>query len=521
MSVETQTNKTFSQTENTSFQNETAVLAKNIVKRFPGVLALNKVNFEVRKGEVHALLGENGAGKSTLVKILYGIYIPDEGEVYVDGKRVSITSPIDAIKAGIALVSQTPQIIGRLTIAENIILGLSKYGLLSRVKNIEEFLVEGSKEIGIKIDPNMEVWKLSYTQKQLVELLRAVILGAKVIMLDEAITFLPLREKRRFYKFMRKFADQGGSVILITHKIPEAIEAADRITVLRRGRYVGTVNAKEVTVDDIRRMMFAERSAEITYERLPLSKPENRVVLEVKDLWVLGDYGAYAVKGVSLQLRAGEVLGIAGVAGNGQLELIQSIMGLRKVSKGKILIENGNGLKDMTNKGTGKVRSLGVGYIPDEPLKFGVSMENNIEENLAMLPLIAKGIIKWKEIRKLAEKLIDEFKIVTPSSRTPVKLLSGGNLMKVLVSRELTVSKKMLVAYNPTRALDEVTAIMVRRIIKQKVLNERTAVLMASEDLDEVFQVSDRIAVMNSGKIVGVFPAEEAKREEIEKLMVM
>ncbi len=500
---------------------EITILVRKLVKRFPGVLALDNVKFELRKGEIHALLGENGAGKTTFVKILYGIYIPDSGEIIVNGKKVIFTSPLDAIKHGIALVSQIPQIIGSLTVSENIILGLEKYGMMANVRKIENYIREQSKEIGIRVDPNTEVWKLSYTQKQLVELLRAVILGAKVLMLDEAVTFLPIREKRRFFKFMRRFAERGGSVILITHKIPEALEVADRISVLRRGKYVGTVEAKNASVDTIRKMMFGERSSQITYERLPLSKPSEKVVLDVKDVWVMGDYGAFSVKGVRLQVRAGEVLGIAGVAGNGQLELVQAIMGLRKVRKGKILIRTNGDVIDVTNKGTSKIRSLGVGYIPDEPLKYGVSMENNIEENLAMLPLISKGIIKWGQIRKKAQELINEFKVVTPSSRTPVKLLSGGNIMKVLVGRELSVAKKLLVAYNPTRALDEVTAVTVRKIIKDKVLKHKLAVLLVSEDLDEIFQVSDTIAVMSSGRIAGVFPAEKADREQIEKLMVM
>ena len=511
----------FSSTQPPSSGEEITILVKNLVKRFPGVLALDNVSFNLRKGEIHALLGENGAGKTTFVKILYGIYVPDSGEIYVEGKRVVFTSPLDAIKHGISLVSQIPQLIGSLTVSENIILGLEKYGMMANVRKVEDYIRRESEEVGIRIDPNTEVWKLSYTQKQLVELLRAVILGAKVLMLDEAITFLPIREKRRFFKFMRKFASQGGSVILITHKIPEALEIADRISVLRRGKYVGTVEAKAASLDTVRKMMFGERSTQITYERLPSSKPDERVMLEVKDLWVMGDYGAFSVKGVNLQVRAGEVLGIAGVAGNGQLELVQAIMGLRRVRKGRVLVSANGNMIDVTNKGTGRVRSLGVGYIPDEPLKFGVSMENNIEENLAMLPLIARGVIKWGKLRKRAQELIDRFKVVTPSSLTPVKLLSGGNIMKVLVGRELSVAKRLLVAYNPTRALDEVTAVTVRKIIKDKVLKDRLAVLLVSEDIDEIFQVSDTVAVMNSGRIVGVFPIDKADRDQVEKLMVM
>lgn len=506
-----------SSTNDVSGNNVPVILLKNITKKFPGVVALDKVTMDVRKGEVHALLGENGAGKSTLVKILYGIYLPDEGEIYVEGKRVTINDPKDAIELGIVMVSQSPQIIDSLTVAENIILGLKQYNMLSPISRVIDYVKKMSQEVGINVDPNTPVWQLSYTQKQLVEITRAILLGAKVLILDEAITYLPLEEKKKFYKFIRVFADKGGSVILITHKIYEAMDVADRITVLRAGKIVGTVEKDEVTIDNVRRLMFGERSTEITYERLPLSKPENKNILEIKDAWVLGDFGEYAVKGVSLSVRAGEVLGIAGIAGNGQKELIEAVMGLRKLVKGKVFFEG----VDVTNKGTSFIRKKGTGYIPDIPARYGVSLDNTIEENIAIIPVFSNTIINWNKIRDLARKLIKEYSIMTPSPTTPVKLLSGGNIMKVLVSRELTAAKKLLVAYNPTRALDEATAIKVRRIIKEKAMKEKIGVLFASEDLDEVFQMSDTIAVINSGKIVGVFPAEKAKREEVEKLMVM
>ncbi len=501
-----------------SLKNKLPVISViGISKKFPSATALDNVDFSILEGEVRALLGENGAGKSTLVKILYGIYVPDQGEIYIRGRRVQISSPKDAIRHGIIMVSQVPQLIDRLTVAENLILGLEKYGLTARVSEVKEYIKAKSREVGIVIDPNTEVWKLSYTQKQLVELLRALMLGAKVLLLDEAITFLPLIEKRKFYRFIRSFANEGGSVLLITHKIYEAMEAADRITVLRLGRVVGTVFRDEVTPDDIRKMMFAEKSSQITYERLPTSKPRGYAALEIENLWVMGDHGDHAVKGVDLIVKAGEVVGIAGIAGNGQKELIQAIIGLRKAERGSIRLYS----EDITNRGVTKVRVRGVGYIPDQPARYGLSLENSIEENLAMLPAVASKVIKWRNVRELAHKLIKEFNIITPSPKTPVKFLSGGNIMKVLVSRELFIAKRLLVAYNPTRALDEVTAIMVRKLIKDKASKEGVGVLVASEDLDEIFQISDKIAVMNSGKIVGVFPGDKAVRDEIEKLMVM
>ncbi|MCD6300700.1 MAG: ABC transporter ATP-binding protein [Staphylothermus sp.] len=489
---------------------------EGITKSFPGVKALDNINLEIYRGTVHALLGENGAGKSTLVKILYGIYTPDKGQIYIDGKPVRIASPMDAIKLGIVMVSQSPVIIDRLTVEENIVLGLEKFNMFAPTRRVRSKIIEVSKTVGVKIDTTTEVWKLSYTQKQLVEIVRGLLLGARVLLLDEAITYLPLEEKSRFYKFIRQFANEGGTVIIITHKIPEAMDVADYITVLRRGKVVGTVPVKNTSIEEIRKMMFGEKSSEITYERLPPGNP-GEVLLQIEDLWVKGDFGDYAVRGTSLKVRKGEVVGIAGVAGNGQKELIQAVMRLRHVDKGKIIFEN----VDITHKTTHFLRLNGVGYIPDLPAKYGVSIENTILENIAIVPTFSSEIINWKRIRALALKMIKEYEVKTPGPETPVKFLSGGNIMKVLVARELTAATKMLVAYNPTRALDEATAIKVRKIIKSKVINENIAALIASEDLDEIFQLSDTIVVMNSGKIVGVFPAEKAKREEVEHLMVM
>lgn len=503
------------------------VSLRNITKRFPGgVVALDKVSIDIYSGKVHALLGENGAGKSTLVKILYGIYSPDEGEIIVNGVKQTFTDPRDAIRNGIVMVSQAPQLIDILKITENIVIGLDeieingakkKIHLLTRSSITKKPILETAEKLGMKINPEIEAWKLSYTQKQMIEILRALILKARVLILDEAITFLPIEEKKRFYVFIKRFAEQGGAVILITHKIEEAMDIADEITVLRRGKVVGTIEKEKATIDLIRKMMFGERSKLITYERLPSGKPSNEKALETQGLWVRGDFGAYAVKNVSITVRRGEVYGIAGVAGNGQKELIQAIIGLRRVDRGRILIYG----EDVTNKGVAAVRKLGVGYIPDIPFKYGISPENTIEENIAMLPVIASGIIDWERIRRIAEQLIKEYQIVTPSTKTPVKLLSGGNIMKVLVSRELLVAKKLLVAYNPTRGLDEASAMQVRRIIKQKVIENNIAAIIASEDLDEVMQISDTIAVMNSGEIKGVFPAEKADRAKIEELMVI
>ncbi|MEO3993574.1 MAG: ATP-binding cassette domain-containing protein [Desulfurococcaceae archaeon TW002] len=492
---------------------------RNLWKSFPGVEALKNVSLDIFPGEMHAILGENGAGKSTLLKILYGIYVPDKGNLFFKGKKVVITSPQDAVKNGLVLVSQVPQLIDSLTVAENLSLSLRQFGYVSSVKKVSKFLSEKSIEYGVRIDPDVEVWKLSYTQKQLVEILRALLLNARVIAFDEATTLLPQAEREKLYEFMKLFKSKGGTVLLVTHKIPEAMKISDRITVLRRGEVIGTVKTSEATLDQIRYMMFGERLTQLNFSGCEKLNREGPETLIVKDLWVKSDYGVHAVKGVSFSVRRGEILGVAGVAGNGQLELIQALVGLRKVEKGSVNLRiNGNEI-NVTNKGSTLIRRLGIGYIPDEPVKKGVSLDNTIEENVAVHPKLSKFLISWRNIKNFASNLVKEFNIVTPSTSTKAKVLSGGNLMKVLVARELTVSKLALVAYNPTRGLDEVSAHYVRRLIMNKAVNEGMCAVIASEDLDEIMEISDVIMVMNSGSIVGVFKSG-VSREEIERVMV-
>ncbi len=495
------------------------VSARNLWKSFPGVEALKDVSLDVFPGEIHAILGENGAGKSTLLKILYGIYVPDRGDLFFEGRKAVITSPQDAVKNGLVLVSQVPQLIDTLTIAENLSLSLRQFGYVSSVKKVSKFLLEKGKEYGVKIDPDIEVWKLSYTQKQLVEVLRALLLNAKVIAFDEATTLLPHAEKEKLYAFMRLFKSKGGTVLLVTHKIPEAMEVSDRITVLRRGEIVGTVKTSETTIDQVRHMMFGERLSQLNSGRYEKLSREGSETLVVEDLWIRSDYGAYAVRGVSFSVSRGEILGIAGVTGNGQLELIQTLAGLRRAEKGKIRLRIDGSEINITNKGSTLIRRLGIGYIPDEPVKKGISLDNTIEENIVVHPQLSRLLINWNKVKNLTSDLVREFNIVTPSTSSRAKVLSGGNLMKVLVARELTVSKLALVAYNPTRGLDEVSARYVRKLIVSKAINEGMCAVIASEDLDEIMEISDVIAVMNSGSIVGVFRSG-VSREEIEKVMV-
>ncbi len=494
------------------------VVLKEISKKFAGgVKALDKVTIEIRTGEVLALLGENGAGKSTLVKILYGVYSADEGTIYINEKRVDISSPAEAIRHGIVMVSQHPQLIDTLSVAENLALGLKAFNAFTSIKKVSKFISEKSGKFGVKIDPWEKVWRLTYTQKQLVEMIRAMLLNARVVLLDEALTYLPLEEKRKFYKFIKEFTAKGGSAVIITHKIPEALEAADRIAILRRGRLVGIIEGGSARIDDVRKMMFGESAAEITYGKLQASQPGEEAVIETQDLWITGDFGENAVRGVSLRVREGEVVGIAGIVGNGQRELTQALAGLRKVSRGRILI----GGRDVTNRGVRVVREMGVGYIPDSPLAFGISIDNSMTENIAALYQRKSMLVNWSEVREVASSLIEAYKIMIPDAGSLIKVLSGGNIMKVIVSKEINYCRRALIAHNPTRALDEVSAIMVRKSIKERAISDGVAVLLVSEDLDEIYQVSDSIYVMNSGKLYGPFPPDEAERSNVEHLMVI
>lgn len=491
---------------------------RGITKRFPGVVALDNISLDIYRGEILALLGENGAGKSTLVKIMYGIYTPDKGEIIINGEKTSIYSPRHAVDKGIVLVPQTPHLIDSLSVAENLVLSLKEYGVFARVEQVEDYVKKIALDIGINLNPRETVLTLSYTQKQLVSIIRAFLLKAKVLLVDEATTLLPSKEKEKFYKLFKDFVENGGSVVLITHKIREALQVADRIAILRSGRLVGIIDKRRAHLEDVRKLMFGETALNTLQLRLSTLKPSvhGEKVLEVVDLWVNSLFGEYAVKGVCLTVHRGEVVGIAGITGNGQEELVQAIVGLLRPSKGKIRLLG----VDVTGKGVELTRKLGLGYIPDIPTRYGISLDNTIEENIAVLLAREKKIIKWREVREITSKLVREYHVKTPHLKVPVKVLSGGNLMKILVSRELAITKSLLVAHNPTRALDEASARYVRQVIREKATREGIGVLLVSEDLDEILDLSDKVMVLNSGRIVGIFNADRIERRRIEELMV-
>ncbi len=494
---------------------EPLVRMRGIVKRFPGVLANDHVDFELLPGEIHALLGENGAGKTTLMNILYGIYQPDEGEIIVKGRRARIRSPRDAIRLGIGMVHQHFLLVDKHTVAENLAMGYAK-SILNPLREVRDRVRDFAEKYGIKVDPDAYIWQLSVGEQQKVEIVKALYAGAEILILDEPTSVLTPQEARDLFNVLRRMKEDGKGIVFITHKLSEVFEVADRVTVMRRGRVVGTLRVKEATRESLARMMVG-RDVIFELKKSP-SKP-GEPVLEVRGLIVLGDRGREAVKGVNFEVREGEIFGVAGVAGNGQRELVQAIVGLRKVKSGSVKVLG----IDATNKSPREIAELGVGHIPEERLKFGIVPDMSVAENSVLKsyyrPPYRKGLLlDYNEIRRTAESLINEYEIAVPSPDTQAKLLSGGNMQKLIVGREIRRDPKLIVASNPTFGLDVGATEYIRKLLLKK-RDEGRAILLVSGDLDEVIQLSDRMAVMFEGRFVGVVKPEEVTREEIGLMM--
>ncbi len=494
---------------------EPLVRMEGIVKRFPGVLANDHIDFELLPGEIHALLGENGAGKTTLMNILYGIYQPDEGQIFVKGKRVKIRSPKDAIRLGIGMVHQHFLLVDKHTVAENLAMGYAR-SFLNPLREVKARIRDFTEKYGIQVDPDAYIWQLSVGEQQKVEIVKALYAGADILILDEPTSVLTPQEARDLFNVLRRMKEDGKGIVFITHKLSEVFEVADRVTVMRRGRVVGTLRVEEATKESLARMMVG-RDVVFELEKVP-GKP-GRPVLEVRDLIVLGDRGREAVKGVSFEVREGEIFGVAGVAGNGQRELVQAIVGLRRVKSGSVRVIG----VDATNKSPREIAELGVGHIPEERLKFGIIPDMSVAENSVLKsyyrPPYRKGLLlDYGEIRRTAESLINEYEIAVPSPDTQARLLSGGNMQKLIVGREIRRDPKLIVASNPTFGLDVGATEYIRKLLLRK-RDEGRAVLLVSGDLDEVIQLSDRIAVMFEGRFVGIVRPEEVTREEIGLMM--
>ncbi len=488
----------------------------NIVKRFPGVLANDDVCFDVNAGEVHALLGENGAGKSTLMRQLFGLYRPDSGQILIDGKPVEFRSPADAIHAGIGMIHQHFMLVPTLTVTQNVALGLpSSRAPLLDLDKVEKRIRTLAEEYGLKVDPDAYIWQLSVGEQQRVEIIKALYRGAGMLILDEPTAVLTPQEVDDLFVTFRRMVKEGHGLVFISHKLYEVLAISDRITVLRDGRFSGSCPAKGVTRDELARMMVGrdiQRPA-------PPPQEKGEVLLQIRGLRAMGDRGLEVLRGVDLEIRGGEILGLAGVSGNGQRELAGCLGGLRKVTGGTITICG----KDLTHASVQERLAAGQAFIPEERMRDGAIKEFSVEENLFLLdhaaPQFTHGIfLDFKRMAAHANKLIQEFAVKTPSLDTPIKNLSGGNIQKAIMARELSRGPQVLIAAQPSRGVDiGATEYIHQRLLQQRA--EGKAILLISEDLDEVLALSDRVAVIYEGQIIGVLKRFEATVEQMGLMM--
>lgn len=489
----------------------------SIVKRFPGVLANDRVDFELRRGEIHALLGENGAGKSTLMNILAGLYRADEGEIWVDGARVDIGSPRDAIARGIGMVYQHFMLVPSQTVTENIILGLDEPRFFLNLPQAEKRVAELSHQFGMKVDPRAHVWQLSVGEQQRVEILKMLYRGAQVLILDEPTAVLTPQEAHELFQTLHNMVEQGRSIVFISHHLNEVLEIADRVTVMQKGRVTAAgVSPKGMTKNDLARLMVG-REIVFTLDKKKVTPGE--VMLKIQDLYALNDKGLEALRGLSLHVCKREILGIAGVAGNGQSELAQVITGLRPALRGQIHL----GKYDLTNRSAREVYHTGIGHVPEDRLGVGLASGLDVMHNLILRgytePPIGRGLaINWKLAREFSQRLVKVFDIDTPGVTTRVGALSGGNTQKVILAREISKRPDMLVAVHPTRGLDVGATEAVHRLLLQQ-RDEGAGVLLISEDLDEILALADRIAVIYEGRILGEMQAGQVNIEQIGLMM--
>lgn len=498
--------------------NTIVLQSKDITKRFPGVLANDKVNFDLRKGEIHALLGENGAGKTTLMNILYGLYLPDSGEILVNGKPAIIHSPKDSIALGIGMVHQHFMLIPVFTVAENIMLGEEtvRYGMVLDQKAVAKRVRELSEQYGLEVDPEALVGQLPVGVQQRVEIVKALYRNAQILILDEPTAVLTPQEADELFEIMRGLTKRGVSIIFITHKLKEVLAVADRITAMRRGEVVGTTTPAETDEHKLANFMVG-REVILTVDKAP-AKPKE-VVLNVENLTIEDDRGLEAVRQLGLDVHAGEILGIAGVQGNGQTELVEALTGLRKRKSGKVVLSG----KELPELRPRLNVEAGQAHIPEDRHKHGLVLSFSIADNEVLCtyyqPPFAHGMQRdFNAVLKNAESLIERFDIRTPSALLRASKLSGGNQQKAIVARELSRPIKLLVANQPTRGLDVGSIEYIHRQIVD-MRDQGVAVLLVSAELDEITSLSDRIAVMYHGQIVASMDADKATRAGLGLLM--
>ncbi|MEG6513922.1 ABC transporter ATP-binding protein [Desulforamulus ruminis] len=490
---------------------------KQIIKRFPGVLANDRVNLQVKHGEIHALLGENSSGKSTLMSILSGLYRPDAGEIHIGGQRVTFRSPREAIDAGIGMVHQHFKQVETFSVAENVILGSKDTEFLVKTRQVEKEIEAISKGYGLQVDPTAKIWQLSVAERQRVEIVKMLYRGSKVLILDEPTAVLTPQEARELFQVLRQMTARGQSIILITHKLNEVMEVAHRVTILRSGKSVATRSREQVNERELARLMMGQDMI------IPSKKkPGNfgREMLALNHVSADSDGHRPGLNQVSLTVKEGEVLGIAGIAGNGRRELAEVIVGLRPVSDGGIFI----GGKDVTNLSPRQIIEENVSYIPEDRLGSGLVPNLGAVDNLILKEYRRPGLgsgpfINRRKTADFAEKLIQEVDVKITGLDAPVKMLSGGNLQRLLLARELASSPRVIVAVYPVRGLDIAAAEAVHKMLLDQ-RDRGAAIVLISEDLEELLKLSDRIGVLFKGTLMGILPVEQAEPEQIGLMML-
>lgn len=490
----------------------------NIKKSFGNIKAIQNGNFNLKKGEIHSLIGENGAGKSTMMKIAYGLYAPDEGDIFIKNEKYESLNPKKSIDIGIGMVHQEFMLVKELTVLENIILGFEKrngaaINFEASKKEINRYIDTYKMDIQI----NKRIEQISVGEAQRVEIIKTLYRGAEILIFDEPTAVLTPQETKEFFKILNTLKESGESIVFISHKLNEVMEISDRITIMRQGKYIDTVNKTDTNVKELAKMMVG-RDVFLNVEKKKSNVSD--VVLTVDDLWTSGEKELSKIRGISFDVKSGEIVGIAGIDGNGQSELIEAICGLRKIEKGNVYLDNVN----ITNKSPLKIRESGLSHIPEDRNLRGLNRSLNIAENIIALkfnkkPYANNLIMNDKEIINTTNKLIDKFDIRPAEALVATTHLSGGNAQKVVVAREVDANGKLLIASQPSRGVDIGAIESIRKILNEE-KEKGKAILLVSADLEEILSLSDRIIVMYEGAITGTLTPEEANDENLSLLMV-
>lgn len=500
-------------------EGKNAIQLKNVTKRFGKVIANDNINLSVKKGEILSILGENGSGKTTLMNMISGIYFPDEGEIFIDGREVTIRSPKDAFSLGIGMVHQHFKLINVLSAAENIILGMPGGGRLN-MEQVEKEIKDLSDRYGFELKPYQKIYDMSVSEKQTVEIIKVLYRGADILILDEPTAVLTPQETEKLFSVLRNMRAAGKSIIIITHKLNEVLELSDRVSVLRKGKYIGTVDTNKATVSSLTEMMVGERVS-LNIER---NKPENPVEkLEIKNLTCINSDGIKTLNNVSLTANSGEILGIAGIAGSGQKELLEAITGLQDLEGGSIIYKSTEGMDiELLGIKASDIEKSGIkiSFVPEDRLGMGLVASMGMTDNMMLRSYNKENrfFVDRKKPRELARSIIEKLSVVTPGTETPVGRLSGGNVQKVLVGREIANNPEILILAYPVRGLDINSSYTIYNLMNEQ-KKKGVAVICVIEDLDVLIELCDKIVVLNSGEVSGILDARKTNKEEVGLLM--